>query len=139
MFDADFFKLSPIESSIMDPHQRLLLECSYTAFANAGCSKDDLLGSDTGVYVGFGVSAADWPAVMSDRGLNRSAFASHASGHAATAGRLSYLLGLKGPCFSIDTACSASLVAMDVASQALRNGKCSTAVSAGKRHVHMVV
>jgi acyl transferase domain-containing protein len=53
--------------------------------------------------------------------------------HAVTGGsltmlaaRLSWFFDLKGPCVNLDTACSSSMIALDLACQALRNGECST-------------
>ena len=48
--------------------------------------------------------------------------------------RLSWFLDLKGPSLTIDTACSSSMVALDVACQALRNGE-SNMVSFSIEHV----
>ncbi|MEZ4725555.1 MAG: type I polyketide synthase [Caldilineaceae bacterium] len=46
-------------------------------------------------------------------------------------GRLSYVLGLQGPNMVVDTACSASLVAVDLACQSLRMGNCRLALAGG--------
>ena len=40
-----------------------------------------------------------------------SVYAATGSSHSVAAGRLSYVLGLQGPCVSFDTACSSALVA----------------------------
>merc|ERR1740138_599377 len=49
----------------------------------------------------------------------RSVFAATGSTPSVASGRLSYALGLFGPCVTIDTACSAGLVAVNVAQGAM--------------------
>ena len=56
-----------------------------------------------------------------------------ASGYAMSilSGRLSYMLGLTGPNFPVDTACSATLVALHCAASATRLGECGRACVCG--------
>lgn len=52
-FDADSFRLTRGEASLMDPHGRLLLEHTAEAVEDArGSGMDGVGGSGTGVYVG---------------------------------------------------------------------------------------
>lgn len=130
MFDPAFFGIAPVEAVGMDPQQRMLLEVSWEALEDAGIVPATLNGSRTGVYVGM--CNGDYAQL----GLNRPAeeldayFAQGAS-HAVAAGRISYFLGLRGPSLAIDTACSASLVAVHEACQSLRLGETELALAGG--------
>ena len=130
MFDPGFFGIAPVEAVGMDPQQRMLLEVSWEALEDAGIVPATLNGSKTGVYVGM--CNGDYAQL----GLNRPAeeldayFAQGAS-HAVAAGRISYFLGLRGPSLAIDTACSASLVAVHEACQSLRLGETELALAGG--------
>ena len=62
--------------------------------------------------------------------LGSSVFAATGGSHSIASGRLSYVLGLHGPCVSCDTACSAALVAGHLAASALRNHECPRALAA---------
>jgi len=59
-------------------------------------------------------------------------YAGTAGSLAVASGRVSYTLGLTGPCFPIDTACSASLVALHVAGGALKHAECPKACVCGE-------
>ena len=117
LFDASGFAVSPVEASVMDPQQRLLLENGYTALYLARMSRGLLLGSDTGVYLGYSVS--DFAQVLTTSPLGKSVYSATGCAGSIASGRLSYVLGLHGACAMIDTACSAGLVAASFARAAL--------------------
>lgn len=52
-FDADFFEISPLDASYLDPQQRLLLEVGWEALEDAGLAKQQIAGSDAGVFWGL--------------------------------------------------------------------------------------
>lgn len=130
-FDPQFFGITPREAITMDPQQRLLLEVTREALEQAGIPADKLFGSRTGVFVG--IVNNDYSQLQLAGGDNGQidAYFGSGSAHSIASGRLSYLLGLQGPSISIDTACSASLVAVHLAVQSLRLGECDMAVVGG--------
>ena len=131
LFDADFFGISPREAVGMDPQQRLLLEVAWEALEHANQPADLLFGSPTGVFVG--ISTSDYALLRAGLRDRRAIDAYQVSGTSLSvaAGRLSYLLGLNGPCMSVDTACSSSLVGLHLACQSLRNRESDLALAAG--------
>ncbi|MEV0989360.1 type I polyketide synthase [Streptomyces sp. NPDC049949] len=114
-FDAALFGISPREALTLDPQQRLLLEASWEAIENAGIAPHTLRKSKTGVF--GGVMYHDYGPGTSDGSL--------------VTGRVAFSLGLEGPALTIDTACSASLVAMHLAAQSLRSGESTLALAGG--------
>jgi acyl transferase domain-containing protein/SAM-dependent methyltransferase len=130
-FDAEFFNISAREAVSLDPQQRLLLDVAWEALENAGIPADALAGSSTGVFAAM--AAFDYPQQQLqtlDASEIDAYFATGAS-HSVASGRISYFLGLKGPCMTVDTACSGSLVAVHLACQSLRLGECNLALAGG--------
>src|SRR5690606_18904075 len=115
----------------MDPQQRLLLEVAWEALEDAGQRPSVLGGTATGVFVGVHSHSSDYWSMQYDTAESLDVHAGTGTSHSVLAGRLSYLLDLRGPAVVVDTACSSSLVALHQAVQALRSGECTTALAAG--------
>ncbi len=128
-FDAAFFGISPREAERLDPAQRLVLETAWEGLEDAGIDATRLDGSDTGVFVGQWLSDFEGRLFADPEAVDF--YMTTGSGRYATSGRLSYLLGLRGPSLTLDTACSSSLVAVHLAVRSLRAGECSLALAGG--------
>ncbi|MCC7416397.1 MAG: SDR family NAD(P)-dependent oxidoreductase [Acidobacteria bacterium] len=131
-FDAAFFGYSPREATIMDPQQRIFLECSWQALESAGYDPKAYRGL-IGVY-GGATSSSYLPLVYSDPSvLAQTDPLSIAIGNeiAFLTTRVSYKLDLRGPSCPVQTACSTSLVAIHLACQGLLNAECDLALAGG--------
>ncbi len=132
-FDAEFFGIGPREAEILDPQQRLFLECAWEAIESAGYDLERYSGW-VGVYAGSAMSTYFLANLLSHPELLRTV------GHLQVglgndkdylATRTSYKLGLEGPSLNVQTACSTSLVAIHLACQALLRGECDMALAGG--------
>ncbi|MGC4747514.1 type I polyketide synthase, partial [Micromonospora sp. DT201] len=129
-FDAGFFGISPREAATLDPQQRLVLELGWEALENAGTLPATLRGTRTGVFVG--ATAGDYAGLIDQQGAQ--AYARHTMtglNRGLLANRLSYVLGLRGPSLTVDTAQSSALAAVHLACESLRHGESSLALAGG--------
>lgn len=132
LFDAAFFGISPKEATWMDPQQRILLETAYQALDHAGYGSRENAEGRVGVFAGVGANH-----YLAEREAGRDLLDSEKlqirilNGHDFTATRIGYKLNLTGPCVSVQTACSTSLVAVHLACQSLRSNECDMALAGG--------
>ena len=125
-FDASAFSLSTAEAAAMDPQQRLLLELSYASLHKSSRQRALLLNGDCGVFLG--IERPDW--ALAQPPLARgSIFGGTGDNVSAAAGRVSFSLGLQGPCTSLDLACASGLVALHWARHAVARGEAVPALS----------
>ena len=110
----------------MDPMQRLLLEHGYASLHCSSHRRATLMGGDSGVFLG--IERPDW-ALAQPPSARASVYAVTGDNVSVAAGRVSFVLGLQGPCSSVDTACASSLSALHGAAHAVRSGECAAAVT----------
>ncbi|TFF02914.1 SDR family NAD(P)-dependent oxidoreductase [Pseudomonas sp. BCA14] len=128
-FDPLFFAISPREAQLMDPQQRLLMTYVWLAIEDAGYATADLAGSDTGIFVGTGVTG--YSSLIAKAGVPVEGYSATAMVPSVGPNRMSFLLDFHGPSEPVETACSSSLVAIHRAVQAMRSGDCRMAVVGG--------
>jgi acyl transferase domain-containing protein len=131
-FDASFFGYLPAEAAVMDPQVRVFHECAWEALEDAGYCPDTYP-KFIGLYAGAS-SNFNWQALTLLKGgdANLEQFsASQLKNKDFLTTHISYKLNLKGPSFSLSTACSTSLVAVVLACQGLLIGECDMALAGG--------
>ena len=124
-FDTNLFNMSPREAKTVDPTQRLLLMVAYEALEKAGYS--DSHGRRIGTF--FGQATDDYR--ETNAGQEIDLYYVPGGMRAFGPGRLNYHFKWDGPSYSIDTACSASAAALELACNALLNGDCSMTLAGG--------
>ncbi|TVY38228.1 Reducing polyketide synthase, partial [Lachnellula occidentalis] len=127
-FDAPFFSMTSKEAAAIDPQQRGILETAYRALENAGLPIEQISGSKTSVHTAS--FCDDYKTLMSKDPELVPKHAALGVAFSILANRLSWFFNLKGPSVHMDSACSSSLMALDSACQALRNGDSQMALVA---------
>jgi acyl transferase domain-containing protein/thioesterase domain-containing protein/SAM-dependent methyltransferase/acyl carrier protein len=133
LFDAAFFGYSPREAEFIDPQQRLFLESAWAALEDAGYDPERFPGP-IGLYAGAGAPGyllhhvaptMDTRELLDSLGV----VMGNDKDHLTT--RVAYKLDLRGPVITVGTACSTSLVAVQLACQSLLDFQCDMALAGG--------
>ena len=127
-------RLSPREAQIIDPQHRVFLECAWEALEHAGYAAEPP-GTTVGVFAGASMNTY----VLSADPGRTAALVESVGGYQLMLGndkdflctRVSYKLDLRGPSMTVQTACSTSLVAVEMACRALQRGECDMALAGG--------
>ena len=143
-FDADFWGYSPKEAQLLDPQQRLFLECAWESLEDAGYDPFNYQG-DISLYGGAATNTYLLNNIypnrhtINDRDRLGVINLSSMGGFQVTTAndkdylttRTSYKLNLTGSSVNVQTACSTSLVTVHLACQSLINSECDLALAGG--------
>ncbi|KAK7490873.1 hypothetical protein BaRGS_00017929, partial [Batillaria attramentaria] len=124
-FDSALYGINDFEASHMSPQQKFLLDCTNMALEDAGITKTQISGTNTG--------SMNNDHLATFLGHNNKVATHTVTGTSATmlSARLSYVFNLLGPSMVLDTACSSSLVAIHLGCQAILTGDCNMAICGG--------
>jgi len=139
LFDAEFFGILPREAEIMDPQQRLFLECCWETFEDAGYDPLSSPGS-VGVYAGTSISTYFLSRIATVPGfIQKYTGGYQVDNYPQMMGnnpdflstRVSYKFNLRGPSFTMQAGCSTSLLAVCQACQSLLTYQSDMALAGG--------
>ncbi|GAA3085342.1 hypothetical protein GCM10020000_84790 [Streptomyces olivoverticillatus] len=128
-FDAEFFGISPARRSSWTPSSAWSSKWPGKHSNTPAISPASVAGSDAGVYIG--TCSDDYGRRLLEDLPRIEAWTGIGAQLTGIANRLSHVLDLHGPSFVLDSACSASLVAVHLACQALLAGETSLALAGG--------
>ena len=139
LFDAEFFAIYPREAELMDPQQRLFLECCWQACEDAGYDPATYAGA-IGVYAGSSTSTYFLSRLCIDPAFIQKFTGEYQVGNYPEmmgnnldflSTRVSYKLNLRGPSFTMQAGCSTSLLAVTQACQSLLTYQSDMALAGG--------
>jgi acyl transferase domain-containing protein/acyl carrier protein len=128
-FDRAYFGMGMREAANIDPQQRLLLELAVEALEASGYLATHV--REAGDPVGCFVGASFIEYLENTSAHPPTAYTAPGTIRAFLCGRLSYYFGWTAPAEVIDTACSASMVAINRAVKSIQLGECKMALAGG--------
>lgn len=128
-FDASFFNFTPLEALLLDPQTRILFECVYGSIENAGYKLNNEI-NNIGLYAGASPNLY-WE-ILTHLYATKNNIDDFTVMNLARKDSIStwisHKLNLTGPSVSIQTACSTSLVGLDLACRAILDKQCNIAI-----------
>lgn len=128
-FDFEFFGINEREATASDPQHRFLLETSWEAMEHAGLTRENLVDTLTGVFVGL--THADYQLLAADAHAVEGPYGFTGNNFSLASGRVAYALGVHGPALTVDTACSSGLTAVHLACRSLHEHESELALAGG--------
>ena len=128
-FDAEFFNINEREATVIDPQHRLLLETAWEAVEHAGIDPATMRDTLTGVFIGL--THGDYQMLAADANVIEGPYGFTGNNFSMASGRIAYHLGIRGPAYTVDSACSSSLLAVHMACRSLHDGESDLALTGG--------
>lgn len=103
-----------------------MLEVAYESLENAGIPISKIAGTDTGCFVGS--FTHDFDQMTGADIYSVAPYAATGGGATMLSNRVSWFYDLRGPSFSVDTACSSGITALHIACQSIKQGDATTVI-----------
>ena len=116
----------------MNPQMMVVLETTTLTLCASSC-RASLVNTPVGIFLGVGGAFSSEGARTDAASPSKapSVYSGTSGALSVASGRVSFTLGLTGPCLTLDTACSSSLVAAHTGASALKLIECPQAAATG--------
>ncbi len=132
-FDVDLFGYTPQEAALIDPQQRLFLECAWEALEHAGYALDSYEGN-AGIFAGASFNSYLLKNILTRPDILQQyekRLIGIGNEKDALTSLAAYKLNIRGPVVTLQTFSSTSLVAVHFACQSLLQRECDLALAGG--------
>lgn len=125
LFDPGFFNIPENDAVYLDPLVRQFLEVTAETFDDAGYTREEIAGRKISIIAG----ARSGP--FSEKYHTDSAHSITGMGQNFIVAHVAQFLDLKGPAFTVDSACSSSLMSIHLGCRSILDGEAEMAIVGG--------